>query len=149
MFKLIYVSSARRLLSSDDLLDIMTVSRRYNKAVGINNKAVGITGILFYCEGSFMQLLEGDENEVRLLFEKISTDARHKDIHLLSTLHASGLWMEDWSMAFSHCAHPGELQDIVDLASGLDGVDALIDDEAPLKPILLGFVERNLRLAGQ
>ena len=85
---------------------------------------------------------------MRLLFEKIKTDPRHKDIHLLSTLHAPGLWMDGWAMAFSHCAHPGELQDVIDLARGLDGVEALIDDDAPLKPILLGFVERNLRLAG-
>ena len=58
MFKLIYVSNARKLLSSDDLLELMTASRHFNETVGI-------TGILLYCEGCFMQLLEGDENEVR------------------------------------------------------------------------------------
>ena len=52
-------------------------------------------------------------------------------------------------MAFSYCVHKEELKDVVDLAKGLDSVDALIDDSAPLKPVLLSFVERNLRLAGR
>lgn len=130
------------MFSSDDLLEILTVSRQYNEDAGI-------TGILFYCEGSFMQLLEGDENEVRRLFEKIKTDPRHREIHLISTLHSPDRWMEGWSMAFSYCVDKEELKDVVDLAKGLDSVDALIDDSAPLKPVLLSFVERNLRLAGR
>ena len=67
MFKLIYVSNARKLLSSDDLLELMTASRHDSQgSVGCPlHETVGITGILLYCEGCFMQLLEGDENEVR------------------------------------------------------------------------------------
>ena len=52
-------------------------------------------------------------------------------------------------MAFSHCAQRAELEDVIDLAKGLGDVDALIDDDVPLKPTLIGFIERNLRLVGR
>ncbi len=58
MFFLVYVSSAVRPFSRVDLDDLLATSRA-------NNARVGITGMLLYKDGNFMQVLEGDEEAVR------------------------------------------------------------------------------------
>jgi hypothetical protein len=37
-----------------------------------NNAKRGVTGMLLYKEGNFIQVLEGDEREVRIVFTKRS-----------------------------------------------------------------------------
>jgi len=49
----------------------------------VRNKARGITGIIVYHEGQFLQILEGRERVVESLFEKISKDPRHDHVELL------------------------------------------------------------------
>jgi hypothetical protein len=141
MFKLIYVSSALKRLSSDELMEILDEARRHNGTVGI-------TGVLLYCDGSFMQLLEGPESDVRSLYARIVADRRHTDMRIISTHCASERWMNEWSMAFTLCAHREELEDVVNLAKGLEGLKDRISDNVPLRSVLVGFVERNLRLLG-
>ncbi len=63
MFSLTYVSSAVRPFAEDELADLLAVSRQ-------NNARLGITGMLLYKDGNFMQVLEGEEAEVRTLYEK-------------------------------------------------------------------------------
>ncbi len=72
MFFLVYVSSATRPFSGEDLRVLLETCRK-------NNAELGVTGMLLYKDGNFMQVLEGDERKVRTLYEKISGDARHKD----------------------------------------------------------------------
>ena len=140
MFKLIYVSNARKLMSSADLTQILDVSRRHNDAVGI-------TGILLYCEGSFMQLQEGDEGEIRALYERIRADRRHTRVTTICAHQAPGRWMTEWSMAFAHLEDGDEMAGVIDLAKGLEGVKGLMSDEdsTPFTSVQFGFIERNLR----
>ena len=64
MFQLVYLSSASQPFSEDDLVALLTQARQ-------NNTAHGLTGMLLYKDGNFMQVLEGDEAEVRRLFHTI------------------------------------------------------------------------------
>src|SRR5213595_2894430 len=48
-----------------------------------NNPKHGITGVLCYGNGVFMQALEGGRNEVSRLYRQIVLDARHEDVVLL------------------------------------------------------------------
>ena len=61
MFRLIYVSTARELMDKDALLGILAKARE-------KNARLGITGMLLYKDGNFLQLLEGEETIVRGIY---------------------------------------------------------------------------------
>ena len=67
VFFLTYVSTAARELSKDDLNELLAQCRE-------NNAKLGITGMLLYKDGNFMQVLEGEETVVRSIYAKISGD---------------------------------------------------------------------------
>ena len=93
MYQLLYVSNAVMLMSEDQLREILAISR-------INNRRRGITGMLVYHEGAFLQLLEGEKEQLDSLFEAIRRDARHDDIVLLAEIPVESRAFKDWSMAF-------------------------------------------------
>jgi hypothetical protein len=76
MISLIYISSATRLLSEEQLLQLLEQLRD-------NNARRGITGILLYKGGNIMQVLEGEDEAVRTLFAKIQQDQRHRGVFKL------------------------------------------------------------------
>ena len=59
-----------------------------------------ITGILLYCDGIFVQLLEGKEGKVRETFERISKDTRHTDIHNIVSAKSEKRYFPDWLMGY-------------------------------------------------
>lgn len=78
MYTITYVSSASPKLEEQDIYDLFDFVKQFNNA----NR---ITGILIYSEGNFFQVLEGEEKQVRELYDKIEKDSRHYDlIQLLS-----------------------------------------------------------------
>lgn len=97
-----------------DLEDIKRASTRYNAAHDI-------TGLLMHAGGHFVQFLEGEEQEVRFLFEKIVQDNRHDHIKLLFERKASERIFTDWSMPVIDLDRHGEkerndMEDLVHMA---------------------------------
>ncbi len=92
---LIYVSIATQPFSEAELVDLLTTSRK-------NNAAVGVTGMLLYKEGKFMQLLEGEETQVARVFEKISRDSRHRDVITLLKGREDKRSFSEWMMGFAN-----------------------------------------------
>ena len=93
MRQLLYASNTSRDLSDDVLEDILAASRK-------NNVKVGITGLLLYIEGGFMQILEGDTSAVTETFDRISRDRRHWNSIVLLDREAPRAFGE-WSMGFT------------------------------------------------
>lgn len=93
IFFLVYVSSAVRLFSAAELLKILGKFRR-------NNQLLGITGMLLYKDGNFIQALEGTEEAVRSLFAKISRDPRHRGVMTLTEGFREERQFSDFSMGF-------------------------------------------------
>ncbi|HRH73370.1 MAG TPA: BLUF domain-containing protein, partial [Zoogloea sp.] len=93
LVQLIYVSSACRDLSEDELCDILESSVRHNTQQGI-------TGVLLYKNGSFMQVIEGEEAAIDETYSRICDDDRHKDIFLLSKEAISKRDFPRWAMGF-------------------------------------------------
>jgi len=73
MYYLVYVSYAVKPLTEVGLRNLLVHCRD-------NNTANGITGILIYIDGKFVQILEGSKEQVKSLFENISTDRRHHKV---------------------------------------------------------------------
>ena len=90
---LVYISSATQLPNQSELLDILAVSRE-------NNKHNNLTGMLLYGEGSFMQLLEGDADELHKTFKAIEADIRHKNVMIMTEGDIENRIFPDWSMGF-------------------------------------------------
>lgn len=75
LVRLLYAS--RAVDSSPDAIDtILAKSRQYNPTCGI-------TGILCYGGGIFLQAIEGGRMAVSELYGHIQRDVRHKDVVLL------------------------------------------------------------------
>jgi len=100
---IVYISSASHLMNSDELLDILQVSRQ-------NNTQRGLTGMLLYSEGTFIQLLEGDEEGLRLTYDSIENDGRHKNIIKMVEGKNEQRIFPEWSMGFKS-ASAAELQE--------------------------------------
>jgi hypothetical protein len=102
MLNLVYSSVAAKPFSRAELLDLLQHARE-------KNARLGITGILLYKKGSFMQALEGEESAVRALYAAIRTDPRHRQVVTLADLPIAQPRFSDWSMGFENLdeAEPG------------------------------------------
>jgi hypothetical protein len=63
-----------------------------------HNPVCGITGILCYGDGVFLQCIEGGRLQVSDLFGSIQKDPRHKDVALLHYEEISERRFSGWSM---------------------------------------------------
>ena len=99
MFSLIYASSAVAQFSPSELGDLL-------KSCHESNVKLGITGMLLYKDGNFMQAIEGDEDVVRALHAKISLDPRHRGMMTLLAESVPERQFPDWSMGFRDLNSP-------------------------------------------
>ena len=93
MFFLVYVSSAVAPFSRSELGSLLAKCHT-------NNAAAGITGMLLYKGGNFMQLLEGEEQAVRTLYARIGDDPRHRGLLTLVEGPLAEREFPEWSMGF-------------------------------------------------
>ena len=93
IFYLIYLSSATKLFSDNDLSEILAVSR-------VNNTRRDITGLLLYHDGSILQVLEGEKEAVMDLYNHIEEDRRHKGIIKMLSGTSEERSFPEWSMGF-------------------------------------------------
>ncbi|MGJ3242252.1 MAG: BLUF domain-containing protein [Opitutales bacterium] len=91
---LIYLSTANRTLSAEELYQLLKVSRG-------NNLAKGITGMLLCAGGSYMQVLEGEGDAIHhLYYQKIALDDRHTNLIVLEDEPIEARDFPNWSMGF-------------------------------------------------
>lgn len=76
-----------------DIDDILAKAKKYNEQANL-------TGILLYKGGVFLQLLEGDEDEVLKLFGKIGLDMRHEGLKILVKQESDTRLFPNWTMGF-------------------------------------------------
>ena len=76
---------------------ILTQSRQHNPASGI-------TGVLCYGGGIFLQAIEGGRSTVSELYGHIQRDARHKDVELLAFEEITERRFGGWTMGHVNLA---------------------------------------------
>lgn len=132
MIQISYLSRASSPFSSEQLLALL-------QQCHANNTARGITGMLFYGNGTFLQVIEGDGTVVDELVGRIARDPRHDDIRILSRKAIERREHPDWTMGFERVTEAG-LRDVAGLrdfaesdftpevlAARKDVVDTLMD----------------------
>lgn len=120
-YSLAYESQASAPLTQPDLLDLLTHSRD-------NNARSGVTGILLYRNGTFLQVLEGPHAEVDALYATIARDPRHRDVSTVLVEDRAERRFPDWTMGFADVG--GDLgdvdgfNDVLIAAQGPDGQES-------------------------
>jgi hypothetical protein len=93
MYQILYLSSAVKPFTDEELEALLNNAR-------VANKKVNVTGLLVYHDGNFIQLLEGEEADVKAIFAKIKQDLRHRGIIELIDKDADARIFPEWSMGF-------------------------------------------------
>ncbi len=89
----IYTSKTSTSLSKIALNALIVKSRH-------NNKENLITGILLHINGVFLQYIEGPEDKIDQLYQKIKEDDRHKDLKILESGLRETRKYNEWQMLF-------------------------------------------------
>lgn len=151
MYRLIYVSREVEPFNLQRLTQLLP-------NVQHANQTAGITGVLFYCQGIFLQLLEGPRNAVEGIMGKIEKDPRHTAIICLVRKESTHERLfPDWRMGFFHMSSieplfenglvpndPVEMERILDLADHHDPERNLLatfwnENRKMLRPIFTNF----------
>ena len=91
LVRLMYVSRAADSVNQNELVAILKKSKG-------NNVGLGVTGVLCFSAGIFLQVLEGGRSTVSALYNKIANDPRHHDVVLLSYEEIGERSFAGWSM---------------------------------------------------
>lgn len=91
MLSLTYFSTASIGFGKDELLELLV-------GVRAKNSALGLTGMLLYADGSFVQTLEGPDDVVEATFARIQLDRRHREVFVALREEVTERSYPDWSM---------------------------------------------------
>lgn len=133
----IYTSRAATPFTGEQLRDLLSDARR-------RNTEVDVSGVLLYQKGSFLQILEGEDDRVAAIFTRIQRDARHRDVLLLLRREVTERSFQDWSMGFVDIGGraatlPGFRKDAV--------LHDLAGDTATIDRVVAGFRDGRWRRA--
>lgn len=92
--QLIYRSVAAWPLARLELKDLLEQAQA-------RNQREGLTGLLVYQQGRFVQWLEGPPEPLQQVWQGIQRDARHLEVERLTTPHLHHRLFPDWRMLFS------------------------------------------------
>lgn len=137
MLQLVYISSARMLITDATCRDILSISRR-------NNERDGISGLLVAGQRRYLQALEGKTDVVRAAYQRIRADPRHYACVLLGEHYIDDRMFGAWDMGFQQGGR--ELSDDASLAAVVTNLVAPISD-ANLRAQFVGFAELQERAA--
>ncbi|NCV61997.1 MAG: BLUF domain-containing protein [Betaproteobacteria bacterium] len=93
LLRITYISEESKPFSISALLELL-------QQCHINNPRLGLTGLLIYGNGTFLQSIEGEDEAVKSIVDKISQDQRHRGFKILRKELATERFYTDWSMRF-------------------------------------------------
>jgi hypothetical protein len=91
LVRMMYASRAVPAVDQEELITIL----RQSKA---NNPAIGVTGVLCFSGGIFLQVLEGGRSAVNRLYNRIAADPRHTEVEVLLYEEIGERRFASWSM---------------------------------------------------
>ena len=91
LVRLLYASRAVPAIDHEELVTILRQSKSHNPTVGV-------TGVLCFSGGIFLQVLEGGRSAVNRLYNRIAADPRHTDVEVLLYEEIGERRFASWSM---------------------------------------------------
>jgi hypothetical protein len=111
--QVLYVSSGVKKFTDAEIDEILEKAR-------LNNTDSGVTGVLFYLEGNFLQLLEGEEAVLAETYARIKSDSRHRGLTQLISETVDERSFPDWKMGF-RAITASEMRDYPELFHLVEG----------------------------
>lgn len=136
MIHLIYISSATKWPTEEDLTELLKQAKSRN---ALNN----ITGMLLYDNATYLQVLEGNADDVHEIFEAICKDPRNTGIVKLVEEEIEDRDFPDWSMGFKklqNCS-PDELPGFVDIFNGKLDLEIASKNKLSAIQLLMNFAK--------
>jgi Sensors of blue-light using FAD len=125
-------------MNTHDLSELLKVSR-------VNNQAKAITGMLLYGNSSFIQVLEGNSEDIEFIYSVIQADTRHTNVTRILSGKINKRNFPDWKMGFMS-VETDELARLV----GYINMDSkeFLQNEPVQTPVMVlrTFAETNKRL---
>ena len=116
LLQIIYTSHATVRLDSRALRDMVAEASR-------KNHVRGITGLLYCADENYLQVLEGEEKTVLLLYADILRDDRHEDVRTVVIRPIERRDFPNWAMGFlDRIAEPIDLTDVLNRRDDRVGV---------------------------
>lgn len=103
--QLIYLSRATQKLTLRDTMTIVD-------AASVKNEQAGLTGLLCFGGGYFLQVIEGDGDAVSEAFCRIARDPRHERVRIVDFSLIQARRFDDWSMRLINLDDPGRPEDM-------------------------------------
>lgn len=130
--QVVYASRARVVCDAAFLGGLLEKARAHNASVGVS-------GVLLYHAGAFLQVLEGPPDAVATLYAKIERDKRHDRVIILQRRLVSERSFGEWSMGLmkTDSRALAATQGLNDFLAG--GVMSLAEDTEQLAKLLDGF----------
>ena len=118
LVSLTYTSSATRLMSVAQLVEMI-------EQIRTKNERLGLTGLLLYSGGNVIQTLEGRPEAVDAVFDAIADDPRHGDVRVVDRRAIVERAFATWSMGFRNVSarDVDDLQDFGDFVRESVGHD--------------------------
>lgn len=123
LIHVVYASRETEKFDPDSLKELLNIART-------NNHSKDVSGMLLYSEGSFFQVLEGEPDAVRSLYDKIGQDPRHDRVIKIIEEPIKQRSFDQWSMGYVG-ASPDELKRI-------DGLNDFFNDKGCLTELGAG-----------
>lgn len=92
LHSIVYVSTAVDKFSEKSLSILV-------EKASLRNTSLGVTGLLLYSDGNFMQCLEGSKESIDILMQSIHSDHRHFGLFVLLEDEISNREFAEWGMA--------------------------------------------------
>jgi uncharacterized membrane protein (DUF373 family) len=144
MIQTSYISSATEPMSTQALLGLLQECRE-------SNAGCGVTGMLLYGNGTFLQVLEGEERVIDGLVERIRKDARHTNVQILYRRTIERRQYSDWSMGFKRISDK-ELRGVEGLRDFEEkdfNPDYLVEHGTVIQSLMDHFRKERFRSIGQ
>ena len=93
MYFIIYSSYSALTFNDEDINSLLHQSRE-------RNQKLGVTGMLLFFDEKFIQLIEGNKSEVKMLYHNILEDSRHRNVVILKQGDIDDRFFPHWSMGF-------------------------------------------------
>lgn len=97
---LVYVSNAVRQLTDVEIAALLAKARP-------RNQALGVTGMLLYADGNFMQYLEGPAEALATIYASIKASPLHQGVIELLREKIQAREFADWSMGYRKVTRAG------------------------------------------
>lgn len=134
MISIVYVSAARHAFTPAELEALLEKSRA-------NNRRDGVSGVLIYRDGDFLQVLEGPEEAVRRTYARIARDPRHGGVIVLDESAITQRNFGDWSMGFRRVSAAERPDGFVDFFDRRADLAAVVNPGAEVFRYLQSFRE--------